>query len=159
MYLDPAWLPGFEEKFTEAYCCIAQLGLKPVYKYEGMHSLADTKASHAESASLRRGPRPGDIKLVAIDMDGTLLDSSSHVLPSSVDALRRALWRGVTIMLATGKARPAARAAMAAVGLAGVFLGDLLSPSRCNASGPGDWPPFMAAMEIRPTGSLGRNSS
>lgn len=52
-------------------------------------------------------------------MDGTLLDSSSRVLPSSVTAIRAALAAGVTVMLATGKARPAAMAAMAAVGLAG----------------------------------------
>lgn len=52
-------------------------------------------------------------------MDGTLLDSSSRVLPSSVSAIRAALDAGVTIMLATGKARPAALAAMSKVGLAG----------------------------------------
>lgn len=50
---------------------------------------------------------------------GTLLDSSSKVLPSSVAALKAALARGVTVCLATGKARPAAVAATQAVGLAG----------------------------------------
>jgi hydroxymethylpyrimidine pyrophosphatase-like HAD family hydrolase len=55
-------------------------------------------------------------------MDGTLLDSSSRVLPSSVDAIRAALGRGVTVVLATGKARPAAIKAMRAVGLAGEGL-------------------------------------
>lgn len=52
-------------------------------------------------------------------MDGTLLDSASRVLPSSVDALRAALSRGVAVCLATGKARPAAMAAMRTVGLEG----------------------------------------
>ena len=52
-------------------------------------------------------------------MDGTLLDSRSQVLPSSVRALKAALKAGVTVCLATGKARPAAIAAMAKVGLAG----------------------------------------
>ena len=47
-------------------------------------------------------------------MDGTLLDSSSRVLQSSVDAIRAALARGVTVLLATGKARPAAIKAMQA---------------------------------------------
>jgi len=56
---------------------------------------------------------------VALDMDGTLLDSRSRVLPSSAAALRAALAAGVTVMLATGKARPAAMAALAEVGLAG----------------------------------------
>ena len=56
---------------------------------------------------------------MALDMDGTLLDSRSRVLPSSAAALRAALAAGVTVMLATGKARPAAMAALAEVGLAG----------------------------------------
>lgn len=45
--------------------------------------------------------------------------SSSRVLPSSVEAIRAALSKGITVMLATGKARPAAERAMSAVGLAG----------------------------------------
>ena len=60
-------------------------------------------------------------------MDGTLLDSRSQVLPSSVDAIRAALDVGVTVMLATGKARPAAIAAMQRVGLAGDGL--VVSPN------------------------------
>ena len=60
------------------------------------------------------------IKLLALDMDGTLLDSTSQVLPSSVEALKAALKLGVTVCLATGKARPAAMTAMQKVGLAGV---------------------------------------
>lgn len=52
-------------------------------------------------------------------MDGTLLDSNSRVLPSTVEALRAALAKGVTVILATGKARPAAISCMETVGLAG----------------------------------------
>lgn len=52
---------------------------------------------------------------------GTLLDGRSKVLPSSVQALRAALKAGVTVCLATGKARPAAIAAMQSVGLAGAL--------------------------------------
>ncbi len=59
------------------------------------------------------------MRLVALDMGGTLLDSASRVLPSSVAALRAALRQGVRVCLATGKARPAAIAAMRTVGLAG----------------------------------------
>jgi hypothetical protein len=50
---------------------------------------------------------------------GTLLDSNSRVLPSSAEALRAALAAGVTVVLATGKARPAAMAALSEVGLTG----------------------------------------
>ncbi|EIE27200.1 HAD-like protein [Coccomyxa subellipsoidea C-169] len=52
----------------------------------------------------------------------TLLDARSKVLPSSVQALRAAINAGVRICLATGKARPAAIAAMQPVGLAGEGL-------------------------------------
>lgn len=44
------------------------------------------------------------------------------MLPSSVAAIKAALARGVTVFLATGKARPAAIRAMEAVGLAGEGL-------------------------------------
>jgi len=61
-------------------------------------------------------------------MDGTLLDSRSQVLPSSVAAIKAALAAGVGVMLATGKARPAAMSAMQKVGL----LGDGLVVGRNN---------------------------
>ena len=62
------------------------------------------------------------VRLLALDMDGTLLDSSSEVLSSSVHAINEALSKGVQVILATGKARPAAMAAMERVGLAGEGL-------------------------------------
>jgi Cof subfamily protein (haloacid dehalogenase superfamily) len=63
-----------------------------------------------------------DLKLLALDMDGTLLDSNSKILDSSVEAIKLALERQVQVILATGKARPAAIAAMEKVGLAGEGL-------------------------------------
>jgi len=51
--------------------------------------------------------------------DGTLLDSSSRILPSSVSAIKAALAVGVRVILATGKARPAAIRACEVAGLAG----------------------------------------
>ena len=80
---------------------------------------AGTQAPAAASAAPRRSSSSSDVKLLALDMDGTLLDSQSRVLPSSVKALKAALAAGVTVCLATGKARPAAISAMARVGLAG----------------------------------------
>ena len=52
-------------------------------------------------------------------MDGTLLSSKGVVTPSTVDALRAAQSRGVRVLIATGKARPGAMAALAASGLSG----------------------------------------
>lgn len=67
----------------------------------------------------RRKPSSGDIRLICLDMDGTLLDPSSSVLESSIEALKLAMERDVRVMLATGKARPAAMAAMEKAGLLG----------------------------------------
>lgn len=80
-----------------------------------------TAGASSSSSSTRRRAM-SDIRLLALDMDGTLLDSNSKILPSSVEALKAALARGVMVMLATGKARPAAIKAMQAVGLAGPGL-------------------------------------
>lgn len=72
--------------------------------------------------------------------DGTLLDSRSRVLPSSVAAIRAALARGVTVFLATGKARPAAIRAMEAVGLAGEGLVvSTTGPGVFLQGGPAGW--------------------
>lgn len=59
------------------------------------------------------------MSLVALDMDGTLLDSSSNITPDSAAAIRAAIAAGVKVILATGKARPAAIAAARKAGLEG----------------------------------------
>ena len=60
---------------------------------------------------------PPDFSLILCA--GTLLDSQSKILPSSVTAIKAALDQGVLVCLATGKARPAAISALQSVGLAG----------------------------------------
>mmetsp|Transcript_27098 Transcript_27098/g.73240 ORF Transcript_27098/g.73240 Transcript_27098/m.73240 type:complete len:273 (+) Transcript_27098:348-1166(+) len=52
-------------------------------------------------------------------MDGTLLDNSSRIHPDSAEAIRAACAAGVRVVLATGKARPAAIRAADMAGLAG----------------------------------------
>ncbi|PSC68822.1 Haloacid dehalogenase-like hydrolase family isoform 2 [Micractinium conductrix] len=84
----------------------------------GSAAAADAAAEEA-GAFIKRWRTRTEAQLLALDMDGTLLDSSSRVLPSSVAAIQAALARGITVFLATGKARPAAIRAMQAVGLAG----------------------------------------
>lgn len=62
------------------------------------------------------------IKLVCIDMDGTLLNSDSKITEYTAEIIRTCLQlEGLTFLLATGKARPAAIAACNAVGLAGTL--------------------------------------
>lgn len=43
------------------------------------------------------------IRLIAIDIDGTLLDSKAQISPANLDALRRAHEAGVEIILVTGR--------------------------------------------------------
>lgn len=98
----------------------------------GAGRLSPSLAAPSPRATATPGPR--DIRLIALDMDGTLLDGTSSVLSSSADAIRAALARGVHVVLATGKARPAAQAALRATGIAelasaaapGIFLQGLL---------------------------------
>lgn len=61
-------------------------------------------------------------------MDGTLLDSSSNITPESARVIRAAAAAGVQVILATGKARPAAIAAARKAKLEGDAL--LASRSR-----------------------------
>ncbi|CAK8541431.1 unnamed protein product [Lathyrus sativus] len=55
------------------------------------------------------------------DMDGTLLNSKSQISTSTVKALREASARGVKIVIATGKARPAVIDIFKSVNLAGKY--------------------------------------
>lgn len=50
------------------------------------------------------------IKLIAIDLDGTLLADDGRVPPQNIQAIRQAMAAGVLVVLATGKTRAAASA-------------------------------------------------
>ena len=78
-----------------------------------------SSSSSSITTTRRRRKSSDNIRLICLDMDGTLLDSSSSVLESSIEALKLAMERNVRVMLATGKARPAAMAAMGKAGLVG----------------------------------------
>lgn len=65
-----------------------------------------------------RSYRP-KFKYLFCDMDGTLLNSKSRITLRTAEALREAISRGVKIMIATGKTRPAAISALELVDLAG----------------------------------------
>lgn len=49
--------------------------------------------------------QPKDIKLIAVDVDGTLLNNKSELSARNETALRKAIAQGVQIVLATGKTR------------------------------------------------------
>jgi hydroxymethylpyrimidine pyrophosphatase-like HAD family hydrolase len=67
---------------------------------------------------LCRGP-DRDIRIVALDMDGTLLNSCSRVNQDVASVIKAACQSGLQVLLATGKARPAALAACRDAGLEG----------------------------------------
>ena len=50
-----------------------------------------------------RPPDPRSIRLVALDIDGTLLTPEGHVSPRTARAVRAALDRGVLVLLCTGR--------------------------------------------------------
>ncbi|KAM3332242.1 hypothetical protein ACQJBY_027817 [Aegilops geniculata] len=58
-------------------------------------------------------------KYIFCDMDGTLLNSKSQVTARNAEALKEARSRGVNIVIATGKTRPAAIDALNMVDLSG----------------------------------------
>src|SRR5215510_15091912 len=68
-------------------------------------------------------PTP-QIKLIAIDIDGTLLNSQNQLSERNEKALKAAIAKGVQIVLATGKTRPSADWINTRLGLTapGIFL-------------------------------------
>jgi len=67
-----------------------------------------------------RASRQCDV--LALDLDGTLLNNDGVVSPVVAAALREVARKGVVVIVATGKARPAARRALATAGLDGPGL-------------------------------------
>lgn len=78
-----------------------------------------TAATAAAAAEKPKRSKQAPFKYLFCDMDGTLLNSKSRVTASTAAALQAAKARGVTIVIATGKARPAALSALEPVGLLG----------------------------------------
>ena len=65
-----------------------------------------------------------DIRLIAVDLDGTLLDSAHRLSERNRQALQQAIEGGVRVVIATGKTRFSARGLIRELGIAspGVYL-------------------------------------
>ncbi len=50
-----------------------------------------------------QGPGTKDVRLLAIDLDGTLLDARSEISPANLQALAEASARGVAVVIVTGR--------------------------------------------------------
>lgn len=59
--------------------------------------------SSADVTAVPTEERPRDIRLVAVDMDGTLLDGNGHVPPGLGDMLERLTKRGIVFAPASGR--------------------------------------------------------
>jgi len=73
----------------------------------------------------RRGrPGPGEVKAIAVDVDGTLADDSRSVSLEAVAALREVQQRGVHVMLASGNVLPIAYALSNYLGFKGPIIAE-----------------------------------
>ena len=68
------------------------------------------------------------IRLIAIDLDGTLLNSQHQASPRNIAALKAAIEKGVQVVIATGKTHSSAREIIPLLGLSspGVFVQGLV---------------------------------
>jgi hypothetical protein len=62
------------------------------------------------------------IKLIALDVDGTLLDDNHRISANNRDTIRRAAEQGVSIVLCTGRGSMSAKPVMDELGLEGVMI-------------------------------------
>lgn len=76
----------------------------------------------------RKIPFMTKIELVAIDLDGTLINSSGHVSAANKDAITKIQEQGIKVILATGKTRFSAEHIIDELGLSlpGVFIQGLM---------------------------------
>lgn len=79
-------------------------------------------------------PMQRDIKLIVIDLDGTLLDDQHKMSKRNRDAIKKAMANDIRIVLATGKTRISAEGIIKELGLdtPGVYVQGLMI---CNADG------------------------
>ncbi|BBN10357.1 probable rRNA maturation factor [Marchantia polymorpha subsp. ruderalis] len=77
-----------------------------------------TSGGRSLDGKIRRPPKAG-FKILFCDMDGTLLNSKSRISDATRDALNAVLAKGVQVIIATGKTRHGAMAALDPVGLVG----------------------------------------
>ncbi len=76
------------------------------------------------AGSSRRRPRAGEVKAVAVDVDGTLTTDNRRVGLDAVAALRRVDDSGVPVMLASGNVLPIAYALSMYLGFSGPIIAE-----------------------------------
>ncbi|XP_043720317.1 endoribonuclease YBEY, chloroplastic-like isoform X2 [Telopea speciosissima] len=112
------------EMEKEEELLLKSLGWKGKGLVQSAYALTNNEGHQLETSDDRK--REGSLRFykpkfsyIFCDMDGTLLNSRSQVSSTTAKALKEAVSRGVKVVIATGKARPAAIHALKAVHLAG----------------------------------------
>ncbi|KAG5548644.1 hypothetical protein RHGRI_014106 [Rhododendron griersonianum] len=94
------------------------------------HEISDEAEAEMEEEELllkTLGKKQGSLRFykpkfsyIFCDMDGTLLNSQSQITSTTAQALREASSRGLKVVIATGKTRPAAISVLKMVDLVGI---------------------------------------
>lgn len=112
------------EMEKEEELLLKSLGWKGKGLIQSAYDAENSAYSHKENTDDRK--KEGSLrfykpkfKYIFCDMDGTLLNSKSQVTPANARALKEAMSRGVKVVIATGKARPAVIESLKMVDLAG----------------------------------------
>jgi Cof subfamily protein (haloacid dehalogenase superfamily) len=95
--------------------------------------------------------RPMKIKLVALDIDGTLLDKQGELPPANVVAIQKVIGQGVKVILVTGRRLSTARQISEAIGIPFpmvVHNGALICPVDGSAPLAKQLLPPLEALEI-----------
>ena len=78
-----------------------------------------TPAPSSSAKSGRRQAEKGPFKLIAIDLDGTLLNHQGEAAEEDIKALKRAKARGIHVTILTGRLYSGARPSAAQIGIEG----------------------------------------
>ncbi|KAL4604470.1 hypothetical protein ACB092_10G195900 [Castanea dentata] len=112
------------EMEKEEELLLKSLGWKGKGLIQSAYDAENSAYSHKENTDDRK--KEGSLRFykpkfnyIFCDMDGTLLNSKSQVTPANARALKEAMSRGVKVVIATGKARPAVIESLKMVDLAG----------------------------------------
>ena len=117
-------LLGMDHEVSESEAEVMAAAEQEVLKALGWKVTGLTRRASGESTSDSSSTTSTTQRSVLVtDLDGTLLNENSVITPRVADALRRAMALGVEVVVATGKARPAAIKAAATQGLDGIIVG------------------------------------
>ena len=117
-------LLGMDHEVSESEAEVMAAAEQEVLKALGWKVTGLTRRASGESTSDSSSTTLTTQRSVLVtDLDGTLLNENSVITPRVADALRRAMASGVEVVVATGKASPAASKAAATQGLAGSIVG------------------------------------